>query len=187
MDLKSVVNTNSLKATFDFLREIIAYPTKYREATDILDTLKTQAKLAKYENPEAGIKAMSLNTFKAVADFDAPGGFSQIDSLRRQAIDKLTQAEVNVGLNDSTKASKKREIRKLSSDMDALRAANLVLLRTISKVLVDLKNISDTEDESVRKRLSTEAEVRIYASLSANTPPYDTVNSSSIKLAKILA
>lgn len=185
MDPRPVANASSLNATLALLRNIITNPDKYRHDDELLDALKTQSRLARYQNPGAGIKGMSLNTFKAIANSDAPGGFSQFDSLRRQALEKLTQFQADTGLSDNTQASKKRKLKRLDSDVDVLKAANLVLLRAVGKALADLMDIADTKAESVRKRLAAEAEARIHASLSVNAPPYDNVNASGISVTRM--
>lgn len=184
MDPRTASNAKSLNSTLEWLRDIIVSPEKYRASSVVLYALKTQGNLAKYENSEAGIKAMSLNTFKAVAAGEVPGGFNQFDSLRRQALDKLAQSDADAESKDGTKASKKRAIKRLASDVEALKAANLVLLRTVVKAMDDLNSVAEAKNDSVRRRLAAEAVGRIHASLSTNTPPYDTVSSTAIKFAR---
>lgn len=179
-------NRESVKATLEFLREICAKPGGDECSVELRQALISQGKLAKYENTEKNIKGMSLNTFKAVSDDSIAGGFARLDKLRREARERLNHVDVVSDPGAAvTQSAKTKVLKSLKQETGILQAANLVLLRTVGLALNDLRDIAGTHNEVVRKRLLSEAESRIHAALSVNSPPYDAPDGAEPKVTRI--
>jgi hypothetical protein len=187
MNAQSKLNIKSVAATLKLLREVCTTPQKYIDVHELVEALRSQGKLANYQDPTRAIKPMSLNTFKSSAEEvgELKGGFVAIDKLRKEAAAAIEKTSVVLDpeLIDSN-AAKKRAINELHAQTMSLKATNQVFLRAIERVLLDLEDIADTTSASLRKRLKSESEERIHAALSVNSPPYDSVQTAAIKMTK---
>lgn len=183
MEPRTAANKKSIKATLEFLRELLSSKSSDLISHELLEALKSQGTLAKYENASKGIKGMSLNTFKMLANEEISGGFPRIDELRKQVLNKLQTGQLDAS-QKASKASKTRDKHSLEDELGHLRAANIVLLRAVANALNDLRSGAEARTDAVRKRLASEAVSRIHASLTANSPPYDTESAVELSISK---
>ena len=182
MESRIQLSIKSVEAVVTLLREVCSDPKNFESDASLLSSLLSQGRLAKYENPNRGIKGMALNTFKSAAD-EIRGGFLGVDKLRKEAAAAVERMSVDLDPESTvSQAAKKRAIKELNLRVMQLQASNLVLLRTISENLRNLKDISNAASPANRKRLIDDCEARIHAALLSNAPPYDSVEFATLKL-----
>ncbi len=135
----------------DLLRDVVTNPSKYKDNSYLLTSLKSQGALASYENDELGIKKCSLNTFKTASIEYLPGGFEEINELRLNAKLALDSPQEEVSENTKTVAGSKRKADRLQRELDKVREHNCLLSIIISEMKSKMKELA-TSKESVAKR-----------------------------------
>lgn len=123
---------SSVIATHKLLELIRANPELFVEDTQIRAALGSQGALARYTNPERGIKAMSLNHQRSVSVV-ALGGFDLLDDSRKRAKSELVRHLALIAHRPrratGTKADLKRQINRLEERNLSL-LYDLLLLQT---------------------------------------------------------
>lgn len=148
-----------------FLIEINQYPqAMLEEVPDLLEVLKNQGSLSRYQDQKRNIIPSSLNTLKRISDRFLENGFEEIESLRNLAIQtihkELDKKTVSHKLN---KEDLKNTIKEVNSQQDELKAIHLVLLNQIMEDLNVFNKIISCNDIGLVKDLSQKAKKRIQS------------------------
>ncbi|MEZ9319860.1 hypothetical protein FB443_11056 [Vibrio crassostreae] len=139
-------NQQKVIETKALLLEVIKYPTSFKDDANLATALKTQAKLAKYENNERHISLCSLNTFKANSESLLDRGFTEIDELRINAKDAIEGAIMGSKSLKDTKARLRHNIDVLKAERDTLKETNFLLSMLINELRGELKEIAHSTD-----------------------------------------
>lgn len=149
LDKRVERNIQSISNLKNLLIEVIKDPQSYVEDKLLLDSLISQGKLAKYENPEANIFATSINTMKRLSlypncDFEA------LDKLRTAALDKIQNKTDSIENKPTyNKPDLIIRIEQLENELNINKGSQLLLLKTISEINKTFKavqNISNPEE-----------------------------------------
>lgn len=149
LDKRVERNIQSISNLKNLLIEVIKDPQNYVEDKLLLDSLISQGKLAKYENPEANIFATSINTMKRLSlypncDFEA------FDKLRMAALDKIQNKTDSIENKPTyNKPDLIIKIEQLENELNINKGSQLLLLKTISdinKTFKAVQNISNPEE-----------------------------------------
>jgi len=176
------ISIKSVEATLELLREVCASPENFKDNSELMTALSSQGKLAKYQNSKRAIRSMSLNTFKAAAEYII-GGFQTVDKRRKEAAAAIYKLSISLDIAPTDSSTAKiRAINELKARVASLQASNLILLQIIGRTLTDLADITNTASPDLRKRLKAESEERIHAALSTNAPPFDSIVAATVKL-----
>ena len=179
-DEGKAIQTASIENTRKLLLSIIATPSKYLDNAQIRDALISQASLARLdlrtsiEDEPIYITPISLNTFKQRSEERMPGGFSAIDSLRKNAALAIRKEEQRPppAKNNRTREAILEQLAEANLSLDVHKRANLILLQTLSDVRSKLDGVVSAQDEVTRKIRAAEMLKRITAITSLNPEMY---------------
>ena len=178
-DEGKAIQTASIENTRKLLLAITAKPSKYLDDAKIRDALISQASLAKLdlemniEGETLHISPISLNTFKQRSEERIPGGFSAIDSLRKNAVLAINKEEQKPPTkNNRTREAILEQLAEANLSLDVHKRSNLILLQTLSDVRSKLDGVVSAQDEVTRKIRAAEILKRITAITSLNPEMY---------------
>ena len=178
-DEGKAIQTASIENTRKLLLAIIATPSKYLDNTEIRNALISQASLTKLdlktniEGETLHISPISLNTFKQRSEEHLPGGFSAIDSLRKNAALAINKEEQKPPTkNNRTRDAILEQLAEANLILDVHKRSNLILLQTLSDVRSKLDGVVSAQDEVTRKVRAAEILKRITAITSLNPEMY---------------
>jgi hypothetical protein len=174
--VRSLDNPNSLSAIAlsELLRRVIQSPSGFAADTLLVEALRSQGALAKYERRSESIVPSSINTLKKWAAEQLDGGWDALDHLRKGAKEALLQsAQRQRGSSKSTKAGLLARTSKLEANLLEQRRVNLGLLHVLGTLCADIQNIARLSNGRDRLALSEESLARLRASLALNVPPFD--------------
>lgn len=178
-DEGKAIQTASIEHTRKLLLSIIATPSKYLDNAQIRDALLSQASMAKLdlrtniEGEPIYITPLSLNTFKQRSEERLPGGFSAIDSLRKNAALAINKEEQRPpAKNNRTREAILEQLAEANLNLDIHKRSNLILLQTLSDVRSKLDGVVSAQDEVTRKIRAAEILKRITAITSLNPEMY---------------
>jgi hypothetical protein len=139
--------------------------TNFNESTElnnkeeknlVVDLLRSQRKLATYENKELGIISSSLNTLKNHADLFLPDGYHGLNLLRNTALNKQQQLKIKPGdKNKTTKKGILLKLRESESDVEKLRQQNMqlvLLLQDLKRMSINYASKASSETLSLCKK-----------------------------------
>lgn len=125
-------NIESVKNLASFLADVYKNPKDHLSDEALFSCLKSQDKISKFENPERGILSSSINTLKRSAEEVLPGGFRDLDDLRRISLDKLIECQVESrAVNKETKTAIKKRLAQAGDDVHKLREDLLLATHAI--------------------------------------------------------
>lgn len=159
LDKRVEKNIQSISNLKNLLIEVIKDPQNYMEDKILLDSLLSQGKLAKYENPEANIFATSINTMKRLSSYPNPNpncDFEALDKLRTAALDKIQNKTDSIENKPTyNKPDLIIRIEQLENELNINKGAQLLLLKTISEINKTLKIVQNTSNtEEVKEHLN---------------------------------
>ena len=91
-------NQRTILATEALLQEIIKSPDEFKNNDGLVNALKSQGGLAKYDDADRHIGAVAINTVKSLSELLLDDGFDGFDRLRinaREAIGKALTGKIN--------------------------------------------------------------------------------------------
>lgn len=127
----------SIERLLKLLGEIKASPEIFLGEEDLMNSLKTQCKLAKYSNANRGIRGVSLNTQKKLAE-KTEGGYLYLNSVRLDALEAISR-------QTSAPPIEKSDSR------ETLRAKNRALQDQVERLKWDLEILSDILQKSMHQ------------------------------------
>lgn len=156
LDKRVVRNTQSVVALHDFLLDVTKNPTKYIKNEKLLETLKSQGGLARYENDDL-IRKTSINTLKRIAADSIPGGYRELDRLRRAALDAISrQSKAFEKINNFSKDGLQKKVQQLKNERQSL-LEDLTLLTSIFEAsLRQSRDYAGKADEATTERCRRE-------------------------------
>ena len=95
-DLRTTRNESSVRNLHAYLLDLLREPSRHLGDERLQSALSSQTALAHFEQTEAGIKAMSLNTAKraAAAVFEVDG-YAKLDRLRLECAEAIATARTS--------------------------------------------------------------------------------------------
>lgn len=176
-------NSISVVALSEFLRRIIQSPSEFSGDASLVEALKSQGALSKYERRPESIVPTSINTLKKWATERLDGGWDGLDHLRKGARNALQRNnQKQRALNKSTKAGLQVRSSELEADLLEQRRVNLGLLHILGTLCADIGNIARLDNAKDRLALSEESIDRLRASLALNNPPFDKLAEPATRL-----
>ena len=139
-------NTNKILNTKLLLQEIITLPVSFKDHTTLILALKSQRKLAQYQNQDRDIESCSLNTFKDTSNKLLDRGFIEINELRIHAKDAIEIALVENKPSKKTKTGLKYMVDKLEEKNNILQQNNFLLNVIVNDLRDELKKMSESTD-----------------------------------------
>ena len=171
---KSVINLQ------DHLRKVCKESGAFSDDKSLIEALKSQNKLAKYENNKLGIVATSLNTIKRVSAIEIDGGFNALDDLRKGALERIEAFEQRGNKsNKRTRAGLALRVNELEDDVQKFEKVIYVLMQALTEVVKDIKSVANIEDVDTRYLRSKEARKKLMSIMAINAPPFDCISLDS--------
>jgi len=138
----------STEALNDILNDVIDNPSKWIKNADFIYTLKSQGRLAKWENTERKIISCSLNTLKSSADDVLDDGYAGLDLKRINAISAIEDEVAKEHKpKRGTRVDLEARVKEQASHISALEAHNMTLTYYIRELQV-LANVAIKSDGS---------------------------------------
>jgi len=165
MDKRLEKNKQNVINLKQFLIEIVKSPKEILdEVPNVLNILKNQSALSKYQDQKRDIVPSSLNTIKRTSDRFIEKGFEEIERLRVLAIKSINK-ELNrtVITNKVNKEDLKNTIKEHKIEQEELKVVHLVLLNQLMDDLSVFNKIIATNDIEIIKDLSKKAKERIQS------------------------
>ena len=165
MDKRLEKNTENVLNLKKFLIEITQNPKEIlQEIPSLIEVLKNQATLAKYQDAKRAIIPSSLNTIKRIANRFIENGFEEIERLRVLAIQAVNK-ELNkpIIVHKINKEDLKNTIKEDKIKQEKLKKLHLVLLNQVMEDLNTFDKISSTNDLELIKEISKRAKQRIQS------------------------
>ncbi|HBY87757.1 MAG TPA: hypothetical protein DEO86_18030 [Colwellia sp.] len=146
-------NQRTILATEALLLEIIKSPDEFKNYDSLVEALKSQGALAKYEDAERYIGTVAINTVKSLSELLLDDGFVGFDRLRINARDTIERALTGKIKKNTTESAR----QKLASTEEALiitQQSNFLLNTVIKEMRAHLKAMAlqDGTDEERLKR-----------------------------------
>lgn len=163
----------SIRALLALLEAAQARPSEERHQA-IHVYLHSQAALAKYADPSAGITSCSLNTLKKSC-LVIPGGFMALDHARRRALAALDNAHAGRNFDEGTsKRALQARVKKLRQLLQASTEDLLLMTRLLDRSLRYCRQYAnDSRNPGLIERCARdEAEMRDMLSLRQVSPPH---------------
>lgn len=182
-------NILSTKALRDLLVYIQKKPSEFIDADLLLKSLKSQGGAAKLRGEwktDIGIiikECISINTLKKYSDEIFSNGFSEIDDLRKSAIESVENAkEKKCSSNKRTKSGLLKRVNELEDALLKHKQVNFVLLQAISSSMSAIPGVASSSDPEIRRKRADDAIKRLRTIVSLNVPPFDRIsrNNSSV-------
>lgn len=167
-----VLEKNKIKVieTEKLLKEIITSPQEFLENNKLIQALKSQSAIAKYQDNERNISPCSLNTVKSLAEVMLDRGFYSLNELRinaKLAIESAQSSKNNSKPNKQTVIGLKQKVKELESQLEVMRQSNLFMTITIQELRSRLKQLSEHEGTlEERKELYQYHNKKVEAQLS---------------------
>lgn len=163
----SDINQQSLRATMNFLLDLIKNAAKYKYEDELKEALRTQGNLAKYSNEKKGIVSCSLNTLKVNAELAFIGGFNELDEKRKSALLALKCfEEKKTTYNKNTRHDLQQKIRELQLDINILEKRNLLLTSLAYEILNTFEHHAvtskDPKLEDALSKIKAEFKSKVY-------------------------
>ena len=125
----------STYALRDFLLEVIRTPKDWYTNQELIEALKAQGKLAKWDDPTRGIDAVSLNTLKASTEELLEGGYGALDQLRKGALAAIeAHKEKGKAGHTKTKTGLQKKLIEQKHHIRLLEQQNMMLVYLLSEL-----------------------------------------------------
>lgn len=163
----------STKAVNDLLIEVIEEPAKWLKNNELIKALKSQGKLAKFENKERSIYPCSLNTLKSSADDVLGDGFVGLNLRRTNALKILERESFKKQRpKRGSRVALEELVREQALHVTTLEARNMILTYLIKELqsLAIEAIYSDCSEATIKRQ---ERNLEIIQSKLADAEKYD--------------
>jgi hypothetical protein len=167
--MSSNIRLLSTRTLNDTLSDIIDNPKNWLKNKGLISALKSQRKLAKWEDVELRIRSCSLNTLKTSANRVLSDGFDGMDARRIKALSKI-EKETTKGLapKPGSRTYLEAKVKLKTTQIAVLEARNMTLTYYIRELQSLIENgIHSCSSQEVRIRNQRQLEI-IHAKLSAS-------------------
>jgi hypothetical protein len=141
----------SVLALAKLLWSITKSPNDYMANIPLVQSLNSQGKIAHYSDIQTGISSSSLNTLKRNADLFIPGGFLELDNLRKAALNAVTKTPL---LKVTEKKDKNSQLKSRLAEFERLNILlkeDLLLLTMIfDKSLRQGRSYADRASQQIQ-------------------------------------
>lgn len=166
MNKNQEINVQTTLNTQHLFLQILSSPDIFRADETLKLALKSQGKMAKYQNVEQGINTLSLNTLKSLSDQLLEGGYAELDKLRinaRNALNNSTSGKVKT----DSKAILRLQKAELERNLEIVQQSCFLLTTIIKEMRSQMSSIVK-HDKSAKERLKRYEDVnkKIEAQLS---------------------
>ena len=162
----------STYALRDFLQEVIRNPKDWQANQELIEALKAQGKLAKWDDQTRGINAVSLNTLKTAAEELLEGGYNALDQLRKSALASIeAHKEKGKAGNTQTKTGLQKKLKTQDRHIQLLEQQNMMLVYLLSELkakAIKYASAGPTITQVLCKREMTEINAKISFSGNAD-------------------
>ena len=144
-------NDRSILNLHRYLIDIIKNPESFNDTID-LSSLKSQANLSKIENQDYDILPTSLNTLKRRSPDLLPGGFTELETLRNQAYEAISNLRnpIKTKVKDPSDSIKQLEI-----EVENLKRSQILMTTLFLDNLKTIEGIQSVDSvEIIKKQLS---------------------------------
>ncbi|MGU7781358.1 hypothetical protein [Burkholderia sp. PU8-34] len=162
---------NYARALFIFLVAVQNEPELYLNNSQLADGLKSQGSLAALRIDDYDIHPCALNTLKKSAQLVIPGGFSELDALRKSVSERLQHASHAANHNRrETRAYYKQRLGDALRENAQLKEDLWHISRAFYKAMLNARTyVTEYGDKALQARCADdEAELRAMASLATN-------------------
>jgi hypothetical protein len=145
----SVVNLSEVLKEIIGRRNFASFPSLTEEV------LRSQNGLAKFSDIKRDIVSISLNTLKSNANEYLPGGFKELDNLRRTALDYRIKFDASMQTDGGrrTKVALQRRVDELEEVERRLNADLFHISEAFREALIKARGIVDSsKKEDLRRR-----------------------------------
>lgn len=134
MDIRLEKSISSMAAKIELLEDIVRSPALFSTNAELLDSLKSQARMATFKDVDRNIFSSSLSTDKRIADRCLDGGYKELDRLRRAATGAIQNHLVrDASPNSTTRKGLEKHVAMLRADNQSLRQDLLILTLILEK------------------------------------------------------
>ena len=162
-------NQTKVLETVSLLRKVIISPISFIDNDELVNALKSQSGISKYQCLENNIASCSLNTLKNISEVLLDRGFIALDELRinaKLAIEQSLLDERRSKENKQSAVSLNRKIVELKSQLDVTRRINTQMTVIISELRSRLKELVEHDGPiEERKELHRHYNKKIEAEL----------------------
>jgi hypothetical protein len=162
---------NYARALFTFLVAVQSKPELYLNNLELADGLKSQGSLAALRIDDHDIHPCALNTLKKSAQLVIPGGFGELDALRKSVFERLQHASRAANHNRrETRAYYKQRLDDALQENAQLKEDLWHISRAFYKAMLNARSYAtEYGDKALQvRRADDEAELRAMASLVTN-------------------
>lgn len=146
----------SVKALGDMMQSIASDPSPWLERADVLLALSSQGALAAFVSEEKGIRKMSLNHQKRVAE-EALGSYRLFDGLRKSAGAAISREKARqLRGNTQTKKGMHARIQELEREKTELLQDLFIVQRAYDLRCNQARSYAQAAGPAVRERCSKE-------------------------------
>jgi hypothetical protein len=146
-------NQRTILATEALLLEVIKSPDEFKNYHSLVEALKSQGGLAKYEDAELYIGTVAINTVKSLSELLLDDGFVGFDKLRtnaRNAIEKALKGKIK----KSNEESARQKLASTEERLAITQQSNFLLNTVIKEMRAHLKAMAlqdGTEEERLKR------------------------------------
>ncbi|WP_133407301.1 hypothetical protein [Parashewanella tropica] len=164
-------HARSVVATSELLKSVIAEPSSYEADVDFIATLKSQGRLAKYENASLSITSCALNTLKTAADEILEDGYEGLEQLRKSAILTINgHSEKREASNKSSKLGLAKLVAEQELEITKLEQHNVLLTSLVVELMSKARKYANRGDATTKALCAKEMkEVSTQISFSQNS------------------
>ena len=144
-------NQRTILATEALLLEIIKSPDGFKKNDGLVNALKSQGGLAKYEDAERHIGTVAINTVKSLSELLLDDGFDGFDRLRINARDAIEKA-LTGKIKKTTTESVRQKLASTEETLAITQQSNFLLNTVIKEMRAHLKAMA-LQDETDEERL----------------------------------
>jgi len=168
---------NSVLSLHKLLQEVCLAPDQFLQDSALFAALQSQGALAAFSGSGLEISGSSLNTVKRACEASIPGGFGELDNLRKKAKALIEVQQARKKRAYGTRTNLEDKIASLQRDIQLLRQDLLICTRVISLSISQGRRYADVAGPDVKARCKREQrELLAYLatrSLSADIPVSD--------------
>lgn len=130
----------------------------------VLESLESQGDFAAFRSEFLGLTRLTLNAFIRASNFLIEGGFSALDSLRREVLRRSKEIPAHSKERYDTRASLLLKIKALEEQLLMAKESQMQLTYVISELRNKYLSIASIKPESVRARYEQDID-EIHATL----------------------
>jgi hypothetical protein len=163
----SNLTPHSVVQLAQLLREVISKRNFSAHPHLTQDVLRSQGALARLQLTDLGIIASSLNTLKSNANSRLPGGFGELDDIRKMALEYRIQFDASFpDVSGRTKAGLQRRVDELETTVKRLEEDLFYISQAFSAAIRKARVLIAEANRGDLNRRWTDEELGLFAQAS---------------------